>query len=79
VVYPNPAGSRIYISLPASFKTQPLNSAIFTLSGRLVKTAKLQPDDKVSLDCSDLQNGYYIIRLQNADSVLHTRFLIQKQ
>ena len=79
LVYPNPAGNEVNIALPASFRNQSFSLKVFNLSGQMIQSKEFQRQNTLLLDCSELQSGYYLIRLQNRDLFLYTRFLIQKQ
>jgi len=76
-IYPNPAREKVFFSYPGLNRNQPLTIKLYTMDGRLVKSGKLNNAD-FSLDCSELQDGLYLIQLENGDTHLQSKMLIQK-
>ena len=74
-IYPNPASEKVYISYPGLNKNHPMTIKFYSMDGRLVKTEKLSNSD-FSLDCSELQEGLYLIQLENGDTHLQSKLLI---
>ena len=76
-IYPNPAREKVFFSSPGLNRNLPLIVKLYALDGRLVKTQKLENSD-YSLDCSKLQDGLYLIQLENGDRHLQSKLLIHK-
>jgi hypothetical protein len=76
-IYPNPAREKVFFSSPGLNRNLPLIVKLYALDGRLVKTKKLENSD-YSLDCSKLQDGLYLIQLENGDRHLQSKLLIHK-
>ena len=76
-IYPNPGASLVYIN-PAGF-VQPVTVKIFTTDGRLMMIKEIgYTDSIISLDCSALSNGFYIIQLTDRKKSGQARLIIQK-
>ncbi|MGQ7869335.1 glucoamylase family protein [Sunxiuqinia sp. sy24] len=76
--YPNPAQDRIYISSGEFFQNKPLLLHAYSMDGRMVWSEHIQNTSKlVELDCSGLEDGLYLIRLQNETQVKQTKVLIK--
>ena len=69
-VYPNPANSRLFISL-AGFKPQLV--AVWDMNGRKIMEQKFTSPVDISL----LQAGIYIVELRNDGAVARKRFVKQ--
>jgi hypothetical protein len=76
-LYPNPTGGKVFFSYHGMNRDQPLTIKLHTMDGCVVKTEKLFPADS-SFDCSDLQDGLYLIQLENGETRLHSKLLIHK-
>ena len=76
-VYPNPVKNAAFFSIPAYQGDEPLTLTVYTLDGRRVKTRGFN-NAAFSLDCSDLQDGLYLIRLGNGNMDLQGKLLIKK-
>ena len=68
-VYPNPAANTLTISTQVQ---QIKNMSILDMSG---KQLKIYPSTDPTLDISGLQSGMYILQLNTADGIAHTRFI----
>lgn len=68
-VFPNPVSGQVNLRLKESWKL-PVEVQIFSKSGTLVKTARLNGTDS-SIDISSLQQGTYIMKIagQNTSAV----------
>jgi hypothetical protein len=76
-IYPNPGANLVYIN-PAGF-VQPVTVKIFTTDGRLMMIKEIgYTDSIISLDCSALSNGFYIIQLTDRKKSGQARLIIQK-
>jgi hypothetical protein len=76
-VYPNPAADRFWINA-AGFEP-PVTMKIFSPDGRLLKEKDLSDNDSVvSFDCSDLDNGLYLIQITDGIKSGQAKLLIHK-
>lgn len=73
-VYPNPATNNIYIDYTNTNK--PVQAAIYSVSGKLVKVAMLG-NTHSAIDVQDLSNGMYYIQLNNEDINTTQKFIKQ--
>jgi hypothetical protein len=76
-VYPNPADNEVFIKTNGLNKSQSTLIKIFSMDGRLIKNQQLENIGS-SIDCSALQNGLYLLQLQNGDKVYQSKLVIQK-
>ena len=70
-VYPNPSKEIINISSSEKFNT----GAIYSLDGKLVKSFKEQDLNEKAINVSDLNNGYYYMRIEGNDKVFQSNFI----
>jgi len=80
MLYPNPANDAIHISYESK-NNATVNLSIFDLSGKLVISQQYQVDKgQVTLDVelNQLDNGSYIIRLQDGQFQRQTKLVISK-
>jgi len=68
-VYPNPAANTLTISTQVQ---QIKNMSILDMSGKHLKT---YPSTDLTLDISSLRRGMYILQLNTADGIAHSRFI----
>lgn len=73
-VYPNPATNNIYVE--HSTTNEPVQVAIYSVSGRLVKQATLSSNERM-IDVQDLANGMYYIQINNKDINATQKFIKQ--
>ncbi len=73
-VYPNPATNNIYVDYTNTNK--PVQAAIYSVSGKLVKVAMLG-NTHSAIDVQDLSNGMYYIQLNNEDINTTQKFIKQ--
>jgi endoglucanase len=74
-VYPNPASGKVTIDLSAldhGSKTLEL----FNITGQKVKNIATSGSEKIAIDISDLEKGFYMIRVRSNNSILSTSRLI---
>ena len=69
-IYPNPSSDYITISSDKNINVIEL----YSMQGKLVKQINLNNSNSVLLNCSDLKNGIYIVRINHSQ---HQRLLIQ--
>jgi hypothetical protein len=77
-IYPNPAKDVLYINLnsPPAGGLVGLRATLISTEGKTVKTFKIT-GNQTQLDVSNLQPGVYILRIENAESVVVKRLVIQ--
>lgn len=74
-VFPNPANKQLTLVLPPNVKLQG-TIEIYTLQGKKVYTEKIsQNSNKYVLDISFLTKGFYLIKIQNNNSVNTIKFI----
>ncbi|MCL5073004.1 MAG: T9SS type A sorting domain-containing protein [Actinobacteria bacterium] len=63
IIYPNPASEQIVI------KGEKISSvSIFSITGQILKSQKINNADEVSVVVNELENGYYFIRIQEKEN-----------
>lgn len=72
-IYPNPASSEIFITIPDGVTGKNLCS-VYNLSGMLCQSVVFQGNGYERLDVSALQAGIYCIMVTNSQSTYHTKF-----
>ena len=78
-IYPNPAKNEIHFNLSDISSNQSVTLKIFSMDGRLVKTENLENvGARITVDCSDMQNGLYFLRFKTNDNYLTQKLIIQK-
>ncbi len=76
-VYPNPGAGLVYVN-PADFG-QPVTLKVFASDGHLLMTEDISDaDSEITVDCSGLDNGLYIIQLTDGKKTGQTKLLIHK-
>ncbi len=79
-IYPNPAKDRVYVSLSGAKLNSPVVLNVFSLDGRIVFSKNIEPaGNEFSFDGSELQNGIYLLHLQNGETRYQTKLVVQKQ
>jgi hypothetical protein len=71
-MYPNPAENQINIS---GFSTSKSTVNVYNMIGALVKTASIGDAKTFSLDISDLNNGVYLIQVENGNEIFTNSFV----
>ncbi len=78
-IVPNPAKDRVSIFFPEAEDNHPVGIKIFSMDGRTVWSKNLSPDSSVvSVDCSNLDNGIYLVHLENGKKQIQAKLLIQR-
>ena len=80
VLYPNPAQSSYYIEYLAGSNAT-ANIIISNLEGKIIKSEKyeiLKGNYRIENDASDLENGYYILKLIVKDKAIIHKLIINK-
>ena len=70
IIYPNPNKGILYFSEPQQGKIQ-----IFSITGQLISKIILNKNT-LKINVSDLKNGFYIIKLENNNSIKYNKFEI---
>ncbi len=66
-LYPNPTTGELFINLPQSIMTGPVDVDVLDVTGRLVRTDHFNAAGQVQrMDLSDLQNGNYAVVLSTS-------------
>ncbi len=73
-IFPSPANDQMMI---ASGEKQMETLELFDLSGRLIKRIAIGGLQNFSMDVSDLQNGFYLLKIIAGESNLSKKILIQ--
>jgi len=66
LLYPNPVADKLYISASLPANTI-LNAHLYNVSGKLLRTLQLYGPES-TIDMSEFENGFYMIRLQSDGS-----------
>jgi PKD repeat protein len=73
-VYPNPATDEVWIT---GFTGKPLDIRMFDLTGKTVPIGIAAATEKIRIDISRLNRGFYILQLTLADGVTLTRKIVK--
>lgn len=76
-IAPNPSQGIIKISDKAAGENQTKNIVLTDLSGRVVKTFTMN-EKSMTVDLSELSNGYYHLNISTASQQLHQKILLSK-
>jgi len=79
-VYPNPVSGIANIRLVQGTNDEPVNISVFDLTGRLVisQTANNTKEaGDFALDCTNLSDGIYIIRIETGQEAVSKKIIIQ--
>ena len=71
ILYPNPCKRELFVELSDYLNT---TLEIYTLSGKMIRSCYLQAE-KTNIKIDDLQNGLYIIKLQNKGKISIGKFV----
>ncbi|MFW6290035.1 MAG: glucoamylase family protein, partial [Mariniphaga sp.] len=78
-VYPNPANGHVNVILPGSIGARPLQLKLHTMDGRLVMSKEIAGGSSVlSIDCSELSDGFYVINIANGEVTCKARLIVQQ-
>ncbi|MFP4470579.1 MAG: T9SS type A sorting domain-containing protein [Bacteroidales bacterium] len=79
-VYPNPVTSRATIAFELSRESM-VSVNVYSLTGKLVESLRQQNmtsgSHEVSLDCSTLQRGAYLVRVTAGNQVFNSKFIVK--
>jgi hypothetical protein len=77
--YPNPTVNEVTVSIPSNWQGKKLALQIFNLNGNAVKEViKANAAEKEMLKTSDLQTGYYIVKVSSGSESITKRILKAK-
>lgn len=76
VVYPNPAGDHLVIT--NNEKIFPSRISVYTADGKLAMYTTAGEEENIALDLSSLQEGFYIITVQQNDLIRRSTFVISR-
>lgn len=68
-IYPNPVYDYVYIKSTEEVSGT-WTASLFTTNGTLVKTEQIDMDNQPSINLSDLNSGFYFLRLSNGDNII---------
>jgi len=78
-VYPNPGNGQIFIDFPDINPNQKIFLNVFSVDGRVVlKKHMTSAGTELSVDCSTLPNGMYLLQLVNGNNYGQTKLVIRK-
>lgn len=78
-VYPNPVGNIATVVLPDFSSGQNIDLKVFSVDGRTVMSKKITPPGSdLTIDCSGLQNGIFMIHLNNGKIQWQSKFVVSK-
>jgi hypothetical protein len=78
-VYPNPAKNQVSFSFPSEFQDKNIELSFYTIEGSLAKTSIQKISDSVmNVDCSNLYNGIYLVRISVENEQFYSKLIIQK-
>lgn len=78
-IYPNPASNNITVILPDLNPGQDIDLKVFSMDGRTVMSNKLTHfGSELTIDCSGLQNGIFMIHLNNGKKQWQSKFVVRK-
>lgn len=78
-LYPNPATNVVHIRSENLSLQYPVQIGLFSPENRLVRSQVMtDPAPVITIDCSGLKNGIYILRLTSGESQQHAKLIIQK-
>lgn len=81
-IYPNPASSKIEFSTSIVWGTSPVTATIFDASGKMIKQVNFGKQvmgvHSFSIDVSEIENGVYLIYVQNGSKVQTAKMVISR-
>jgi hypothetical protein len=78
MVYPNPSGGHVYVTLPGNISNKIVHIRCIGMDGRLVLSEEQAVvNSGLSIDCSALREGVYIMNITNDDFSFQTRIIIK--
>ncbi len=78
-IYPNPSKSKVFITMADTDRNHAVSLQLFSTDGRLVLTKTFSPNtNDLFFDCTDLQDGLYLINLKSGNIQQNNKLMIQK-
>ena len=78
-VYPNPAGSFIYLDIPGIKQGTQLNYRLIDLSGKIILSGRIMNTGTIELKLSDVENGLFILQVEAESNVFEKLLFKQKE
>ncbi len=79
IAYPNPASDGIKVEWDIDQANQPTSIELFDIDGKLVYTAKVDPNSNqeyIDFSFTDVQSGLYLLRLVNGKEPIETKQIV---
>jgi hypothetical protein len=76
-IYPNPGNGEFSISISELDSGKSASVGLFTIDGRLIRSRILNQAE-IKLDWSDLENGIYMLRVQQGQQSWFSKIIVQK-
>ncbi len=73
-VYPNPASEMLNIDFNSENDT-PIGLQVIDVMGRVVHHQEVNIQRTVTIDVSNLENGYYILKMTQGDNIVYKKFV----
>lgn len=78
-IYPNPAENQVFVSFSELDMNQPTILKVFNMEGQTVWTIHIhKSQNSFTINCSNLENGIYLMQLQNKQRIIKSKLVIQK-
>lgn len=75
-VFPNPASEFILVNLPGN--SPEATAGMYDLSGKLLRSWKLESGSSARLDLNGINTGLYILKIEYGNAVTNTKVMLQK-
>lgn len=77
-IYPNPAKSAVWFTLPPSMHNQTVRFQMYSMDGEQVKRLELSGNiAKKTVDCSGLNNGIYFVSITSTSQQMLSKLIIK--
>lgn len=73
LIYPNPGHDYFWVKTPKNHTS--ILVIIYDVNGKLVKTVNSTENDHIRIDTSELNKGFYIIKLKSHSGILQKKFI----
>lgn len=77
-LYPNPNNGTFWLHLPNSNAVSEAELSISELTGRIVKTLSLSPQEAQAIDLKELSNGVYLVSVTENKQLIYTSKIIKQ-
>jgi hypothetical protein len=78
IFYPNPVKNNLTIEGDFSQKSKTNILSVMDLTGKILPLSYTSSDSKITLDCSDLAEGIYFIKVVSGEKEVVRKFAVQK-